>query len=501
MMPPLILLVLYLTLPLFLFFLVRNLMNPNKSKTLPPGPKGLPIIGNLYKLDNSVLHLQLWNLSKKFGPIFTLWLGFRPAIIISSPQLAEEAMKIQDPKVCGRPKFVAQQRISYNGIEMAFSPYDNCWKEIKKICVSNVLSPRRIAGYYSIRKEEVKKMMKKIQEHATSSEVVNLKDPLLNLMMNLVCKIVLGRTYEDEGPERERFLSLFDECNAWLGTYFLSDYFPFLSWIDRMMGLHSRLDKNFKELDEFYQEIIDEHSDPNRKVLEGEEDVTDILLQMQKDHSTSMDLTNDHVKAIIMDILVGATDTTAATTVWIMTNLIKNARVLKKVQEEIRSLGGKKDFLEEDEIQKFTYFKAVIKESLRLHLPAPIIPRAAHESCNIGGYQIPPNTLVYVNTWAIHRDPQSWKDPEEFYPERFLDNDINLRGQDFKLFPFGSGRRMCPGLPLATAALDLILANLLNSFDWELPEGIKREDIDYERLPGIAHHKKNPLYLIAKTHI
>ncbi|XLS48669.1 hypothetical protein HN51_023027, partial [Arachis hypogaea] len=300
MMPPLILLVLYLTLPLFLFFLVRNLMNPNKSKTLPPGPKGLPIIGNLYKLDNSVLHLQLWNLSKKFGPIFTLWLGFRPAIIISSPQLAEEAMKIQDPKFCGRPKFVAQQRISYNGIEMAFSPYDNCWKEIKKICVSNVLSPRRIAGYYSIRKEEVKKMMKKIQQHATSSEVVNLKDPLLNLMMNLVCKIVLGRTYEDEGPERERFLSLFDECNAWLGTYFLSDYFPFLSWIDRMMGLHSRLDKNFKELDEFYQEIIDEHSDPNRKVLEGEEDVTHILLQMQKDHSTSMDLTNDHVKAIIM---------------------------------------------------------------------------------------------------------------------------------------------------------------------------------------------------------
>ena len=197
---------------------------------------------------------------------------------------------------------------------------------------------------------------------------------------------------------------------------------------------------------------------------------------------------------------MGATDTTAATTVWAMTALIKNPRVMKKLQEEIRSMGGKKDFLDEEDIQNFTYLKAVIKEILRLHLPSPLLLRETNENCIIDGYEIPAKTLAYVNVWAIHRDPEVWKDPEEFYPERFLDNDTNFRGQDFNLIPFGTGRRICPGMPLAIATLDLILANLLNSFNWELPAGVTKEDIDTERLPGIAQNKKNPLYLVAKSY-
>ena len=197
---------------------------------------------------------------------------------------------------------------------------------------------------------------------------------------------------------------------------------------------------------------------------------------------------------------MGATDTTAATTVWAMTALIKNPRVMKKLQEEIRSMGGKKDFLDEEDIQNFTYLKAVIKEILRLHLPSPLLLRETNENCIIDGYEIPAKTLAYVNVWAIHRDPEVWKDLEEFCPERFLDNDTNFRGQDFNLIPFGTGRRICPGMPLAIATLDLILANLLNSFNWELPAGVTKEDIDTERLPGIAQNKKNPLYLVAKSY-
>ena len=201
-------------------------------------------------------------------------------------------------------------------------------------------------------------------------------------------------------------------------------------------------------------------------------------------------------------MLVAATDTTAATTVWAMTALLKNPRVMKKVQEEIRTLGGKKDFLDEDDIQKFPYFKAVIKETLRLYLPAPLLAqRETNEACIIDGYEIPAKTIVYVNAWAIHRDPKAWKDPDEFLPERFLDNTIDFRGQDFELIPFGAGRRICPGMPMAIASLDLILANLLNSFDWELPAGMTKEDIDTEMLPGLTQHKKNPLYVLAKSRI
>jgi cytochrome P450 len=198
-------------------------------------------------------------------------------------------------------------------------------------------------------------------------------------------------------------------------------------------------------------------------------------------------------------MLVAAIDTTSATLVWAMTALIRNPRVMKKVQEEIRNFGCKKGFLDENDIQNFTYMKAVIKETLRLYLPAPLlVPRESREKCTISGYNIPANTIVYVNAWAIQRDPNIWTNPEEFYPERFLESSINFLGQDFELIPFGAGRRICPGMSLGVASIETILANLLFSFDWKLPHGLVIEDIDIEMLLGITQHKKNPLCLIAK---
>jgi cytochrome P450 len=198
-------------------------------------------------------------------------------------------------------------------------------------------------------------------------------------------------------------------------------------------------------------------------------------------------------------MLVAAIDTTSATLVWAMTALIRNPRVMKKVQEEIRNFGCKKEFIDENDIQNFTYMKTVIKETLRLYLPAPLlVPRESREKCTISGYNIPANTIVYVNAWAIQRDPNIWTNPEEFYPERFLESSINFLGQDFELIPFGAGRRICPGMSLGVASIEIILANLLFSFDWKLPHGLVIEDIDIEMLLGITQHKKNPLCLIAK---
>lgn len=288
------------------------------------------------------------------------------------------------------------------------------------------------------------------------------------------------------------------EFQALLAECYFCDYIPFMGWIDKLRGLHGRLERNFKEFDELYQEIIDEHLDPNRQ-HDDDEDIVDVLLQLKKSRSFSFDLTFDHVKGVITDILVAATDTTSATSVWAMTALIKNPRVMKIVQEEIRSSRVKKYILDEDDIRNFPYLKAVIKETLRLYLPAPLlVPRESSEKCTIGGYQIPARTIVYVNAWTLQRDPNIWKNPEEFYPERFLDNSINFLGQDFELIPFGAGRRICPGIPMAVASLELILANLLYSFDWKLPDGLLKEDIDTEMLPGITQHKKNPLCLVAK---
>ncbi|KAK7349668.1 hypothetical protein VNO77_07221 [Canavalia gladiata] len=312
-------------------------------------------------------------------------------------------------------------------------------------------------------------MIEKISNHASSSVVTNLSKLLMSLLSTIICRIAFGKRYEDEG-----------------------------SWIDKLRGLHARLERNFKELDDFYQRVIEEHKDPNRQHTE-EQDIIDVLLQLKNEDSLSINLTYDHIKAVIMNMLIAATDTTAATSVWAMTALIKNPRVMKRVQEEIRSVGGEKDFLDENDIKNCSYFKAMIKEILRLHLPGPLlVPRESNKEFIIDGFRIPSKTIIYVNAWAIHRDPEVWKNPEEFYPERFLDSAVDFHGQDFELIPFGTGRRICPGLPMGVATLELVLINLLHSFDWEVPQGMVKEDIDMEVLSGITQHKKNHLCLCAK---
>lgn len=178
--------------------------------------------------------------------------------------------------------------------------------------------------------------------------------------------------------------------------------------------------------------------------------------------------------------------------------MIRNPRILKKAQEEIRqSVQGKETICEED-IQGLQYLKMVIKETLRFHPPLPLlIPRESKETCEIGGYEIPEKTKVIVNVWAIGRDPEYWKDPEKFIPERFHDNSIDFKGINFAYIPFGAGRRICPGISFGLANIELPLANLLYHFDWKLPGEMRPEDLDMTEAFGATVGRKKNLQLIA----
>jgi cytochrome P450 len=279
-----------------LFFLKRRRTN---IAPYPPGPRGLPIIGNLHQLDNSILYLQFSKLSKIYGPLFSLQLGLRPAIVVSSAKIAKEIFKNNDHAFSNRPILYGQHKLSYNGLDIVFSQYSDFWRDIRKTCVIHIFSNKRISSYSSIRKSEVKKMIKKISNHASSSVVTNLSELFSSLSSKIICRIAFGMRYEDEGLESSKFHGMLHEFEAMLTAFFVSDYIPFMGWIDKLRGLHSRLDRIFKEFDEFYQEVIDEHLDPNRLQLD-EEVIVDVLLQLKKQNLFPIDLTFDHIKGVLM---------------------------------------------------------------------------------------------------------------------------------------------------------------------------------------------------------
>lgn len=201
-------------------------------------------------------------------------------------------------------------------------------------------------------------------------------------------------------------------------------------------------------------------------------------------------------------MFVGGTDPAAVTLEWAITELVRNPTIMNKVQEEVRKVVGHKSIVEENDIDEMLYLKCVVNETLRLHLPATLLaPRVTISSVKLKGYDIPARSMVYINGWAIHRDPEFWKSPEEFLPERFENSELDFKGQHFQFIPFGFGRRRCPGMNFGIASVEYVLASLLYWFDWKLPESdIHKQDIDMSEMFGLVVSKKTALHLKPITH-
>lgn len=200
----------------------------------------------------------------------------------------------------------------------------------------------------------------------------------------------------------------------------------------------------------------------------------------------------------MQNIIIAGTDTSAATVVWAMSELIRNPGIMKTAQDEVRRVIGSKKKVEESDLAQLQYLKLVLKETFRLHPPVPLLlPRETIRHCMINGYDILPKTLVFVNAAAIGRDPECWKNPDEFMPERFVDSEVDYKGQHFELIPFGAGRRICPGILFGTAVVELTIANLLYYFNWEFPSGMNKQNMDMSEAPGITTSKKTDLLLVA----
>ncbi|XP_060174979.1 geraniol 8-hydroxylase-like isoform X2 [Lycium barbarum] len=197
------------------------------------------------------------------------------------------------------------------------------------------------------------------------------------------------------------------------------------------------------------------------------------------------------------DLFGAGTDTTTSTLEWAMAEILRQPRIMKKAQAELAKITGKGKRIEENDISRLSYLQCVIKETLRMHPPVPfLVPRRVEQDVELCDYIIPKGSQVLVNVWAIGRDSTFWKDPLVFKPERFWSSDLDMRGKDFELVPFGAGRRICPGLPLALRMVPVILGSLLNSFNWKLEADIGPNELDMEEKFAFTLAKALPLRVI-----
>ncbi|XP_058730861.1 cytochrome P450 736A117-like [Vicia villosa] len=487
------------------FFIIKYWYYSNNSsattKNYPPSPPRFPLLGNLHQL-GLFPHRTLQTLSHKYGPLMLLYFGKVPVLVVSSADAARKVMKTHDLVFSDRPQSKNFDILLYGSKDVASCAYGEYWRQIRSLCVLHVLSNRRVQSYRRVREEETSRLMDYIKEYSSSaSSPLNLSELCSTVTNDIICRVALGKRYRE--GRGKKFQEMLLEMGELLGTVCIGNYIPWLDWLGKVNGFYRKAERVAKHLDEFIEEVIEDHI---RRRSDGDvgvddNDFVDVLLSVQKTNDIGFLIDRTAIKALILDMFAAGTDTTYTVLEWAMAELLRNQTVMHKLQDEVRTMVGNKTHVSEEDLVKMNYLKAVIKETLRLHLPIPLlIPRRCMEDIKLDGYDIAAGTQVIVNAWAIARHPSSWDEPLEFKPERFMNSLIDFKGMDFELIPFGSGRRGCPGVSFGVAVIELVLANLVSQFDWKLPNGVEGKDLDMSETFGLTCHRKYPLLAVATKH-
>ncbi|KAL7159519.1 hypothetical protein ABFS83_01G032500 [Erythranthe nasuta] len=479
---------------IFFFKLIRT---KKSTRNLPPGPWKLPFIGNMHNLIGSLPHIALHELALIYGPVMHLQLGEVSAVIISSPDAAKQVMKTHDINFASRPSIIVMEILSYNCTNVAFSEYGDYWRQLRKICTLELLSMKRVSSFRSIREEAFLDLARWLLDYKDQTAAVNLTEKLYSCAYSLISRATFGKKSE----ANERLLSIIKEAVVLAAGFNVADVYPSIKLLQMMSGLRRKVKKLHGEADCILDDIIHEHRYSKNEKQTSDIDLLDVLLGFQGgDDGIDIPLTTDNIKAVIMDMLAGGSETSATALDWAMAEMLKNPRILDKAQDEVRRFfDDKGGYVDESRIHELKYLMSIIKETLRIHAPFPLLlPRKCREKCEINGYEIPVDTKIIVNAWAINRDPKYWRNPDCFEPERFLDEDLEVdyKGNHFEYIPFGAGRRICPGIAFGMANVELPLAMFLYHFDWKLPPGMKHEELDMSESFGVTARRNNDLFVV-----
>ncbi|EXB59544.1 Isoflavone 2'-hydroxylase [Morus notabilis] len=488
-------LVLYTSLFLIIILIALKLFLETKKrhKDLPPSPPSLPIIGHLHLL-KIPLHRSLCGLSQKYGPVVSLWFGSRRVVVVSSPPVVVECFTKNDVVLANRPRLIMSKHFGYNNTTVTTSPYGDHWRNLRRIGAIEIFSSSRLKMFLGIRRDEIKRLLIRIFPHSQRGTddfaKVELKSMFVNLTFNMIMRMVAGKRYYGEGVTDEaealQFRKIMKEAIDSGGLANPGDFFPILNWFGNG-GYEKKVRRLAKQTDAFLQGLIEEH----RSRKESRNTMIDHLLSLQE--SQPEYYTDQIIKGFILVLLFAGTHTSAVTLEWAMSNLLNHPHILKKAKAEIDAEVGPENLVDEQDLSKLQYLQNIISETLRLYPAAPLlVPHYSSHDCTIGGYDVPRDTILLVNAWAIQRDPKLWDDATSFKPERFEISE----GDTNKMMPFGLGRRACPGAGLAQRVVGQTLGSLIQCFEWKR---VNEEEVDMTEGRGFTMPKAMPLEAMCKA--
>ncbi|KAL5716753.1 hypothetical protein ACHQM5_009877 [Ranunculus cassubicifolius] len=470
------------------------------SGLLPPGPRRWPVVGNMFDL-GAIPHQTLAGLAQKHGPVMWLQLGAVNNVIIQSTKAAKEMFKNHDLTYSGRTITEAMKACSYHEGSLAIAQYGPYWRTMKRLCVTELATTKRITETTGLRRRSIDKMLHWVDEEAREKGGVHVAIFVFHMTFNLLGNLMLSRDLMDpQSKEGPKFFKAMDGLMQGGGLPNIADFFPSLKWLDpqRIRKMMERdVGQAIQIVSGFVKERIEDQQSGEEK---KRKDFLDVLLEYEGEGEDEPNkISHRDLVILILEIFMAGTETTSSTTEWAMTELLRNPEIMRKVCTELADVVGSDRMMEESDIEELPYLQAVVKETLRLHPPIPfLVPRKAVRDNNFMGYHIPKDTQVLVNAWAIGRDSDAWDDPLSFNPERFLGSEIDYRGRHFEFIPFGAGRRICAGIPIAHQVLHLALGSLLHCFDWELEHSVTPDTIDMKERLGITLRKDVPLKALPK---
>nr|ABX75854.1 cinnamate 4-hydroxylase [Acacia auriculiformis x Acacia mangium] len=452
-----------------------------KRFKLPPGPLPVPIFGNWLQVGDDLNHRNLTDLAKKFGDIFLLRMGQRNLVVVSSPELAKEVLHTQGVEFGSRTRNVVFDIFTGKGQDMVFTVYGEHWRKMRRIMTVPFFINKVVQQYRQGWENEVDEVVADVKKNPESAKNgVVLRKRLQLMMYNNMYRIMFDTRFESEDDPIFQKLRALNGERSRLAQSFDYNYGDFIPILRPFLRGYLKICKEVKEtrLKLFKDYFVNE-----RKKLESTKGSTgnnglkcaiDHILDAQK----KGEINEDNVLYIVENINVAAIETTLWSIEWGIAELVNHPEVQKKLRHEMDTVLGVGHLVTEPDTHKLPYLQAVIKETLRLRMAIPLlVPHMNLHDAKLGGYEIPAESKILVNAWWLANNPAQWKNPEEFRPERFLEEGGKSGGRnDFRFLPFGSGRRSCPGIILALPILGITIGRMVQNFELLPPPGQSKID-------------------------